>query len=387
MSTDVALGKTADTNDIFLRDRALGTTTWVSREASGGQANSGVHRGHLSADGSTVVFDSNATDLVAGMPTDGLRRIFVYDVATGTTTLLGTPDPAGSCEADEPKKPCNLVDSLSSDGRFVVFQSIATNVVPSPQPDGIKHVYLHDRALGTTEMIDVSGSQAANAASGAGAVSADGARVAFQSNATNLVVPDLNPLSDIFVRDRLLGTTSLVSVASDGSQPAGLKLHPSISPDGRHVAFSADGPGLVKGDTNALRDTFVRDLETGITERVSVSSQGLQGVLGDSLTVNTSLSEAGRFVAFPSLARTLVEGDTNLTRDVFVHDRATGITQRVSLRTDGSEASGLSHGPVALSADGQTAAFGSDDAFLIPGDTNRVGTPSSASRTRWIPRT
>jgi cysteine-rich repeat protein len=375
-STDMAVGKTTAANDVFLRDRTAGTTTWLSYDTSGGQASASVNRSHVSADGAIVIFDSTASDLVPGGPTDGLRRIYVHEVQAGTTSLLPIPDPGpagggGSCpNAAEPGSPCNVVESVSADGRFVVFTSRATNVVPAQGTPGTQtHVFLYDRMLATTELVDLTSvGVVANASSVAGAVSEDGSRVAFSSNATNLDAPDDNPFSDVFVRDRVAGTTTRVSVASDGTQGVGFNLAPTLSADGRLVGFVSDDTLLAPGDTNGLSDTFVRDLETGLTERVSVSSEGLQAEGGASAAAAMSMD--GRWIAFHSTATNLVAGDTNTVRDVFVHDRLTGITQRASLRTGGTQTTAQSTGPVSVSEDGQVVSFGSSDTALVAGDTN-----------------
>jgi cysteine-rich repeat protein len=365
-STDMAVGKTTATVDLFLRDRVAGTTSWVSRDATGGQANAAVARGHLSADASTVIFDSTASDLVAGTPADGVRRVFVHDVGAGTTSLLAIPDPGGACS---PAASCMRAQSVSADGRFVVFLSRATNVMSGGPTDGLDHVYLHDNDTSTTELIDVDSDEvASDGASGSAAVSADGARVAFVSNGTNLDPADVNPFDDVFLRDRVAGTTELVSRASDGTQGIGFNTSPSISADGRVVAFLSDDNSLVPGDTNGAYDVFVRDVEAGLTERVSVSSDGFQA---DAASQAASLSEDGRFVGFPSDAENLLAAlDTNTERDVFVHDRATGLTERVSLRNGGGETTAQSTIPVSLSADGQITSFGSSDTLLVGGDLN-----------------
>ncbi|MCI0636987.1 MAG: hypothetical protein L0206_24190 [Actinobacteria bacterium] len=336
--------------DLFLRDRsAPPSTTRITVPLSGSQTNAEINRGHLSADGSTVVFDSEASNLVAGTPADGVRRVFVHDVASGTTTLLGLPDPEGACSTSAVSgQGCNQVQSVSADGRFVVFNSDATNL---PDADGSVRDYLHDRMLATTERVEVNENNVTGV-HGGGAVSADGTRVAFDSGA-NLDPPD-QPGVDVFVRDRSAGTTTRVNVASDGTQGAfSTARSPSISPDGRFVCFLSDDSSLVPGDTNGASDFFVHDLETGFTERVNVSSEGFQAD-GDDLSNECSLSLDGRFAAFCSEATNLVAGDTNGENDVFLHDRVTGITQRMSLpNLFGDECE-----PVSVSWDGQTVSFG-----------------------------
>src|SRR5438093_763515 len=164
------------------------------------------------------------------------------------------------------------------------------------------------------------------------ALSADGRFVAFDSAATDLVAGDTNGVSDVFVHDRQTGTTERVSVASDGAQGNNASSYPALSADGRFVAFDSDATNLVAGDTNGTTDVFVHDRQTGTTERVSVASGG--GTQGNGKSGGffafPALSADGRFVAFQSDATNLVAGDTNGTTDVFVHDRPTATTERVT---------------------------------------------------------
>ncbi|MGH2754064.1 MAG: hypothetical protein ACRDLB_06480, partial [Actinomycetota bacterium] len=214
--------------------------------------------------------------------------------------------------------------------------------------------------------------------------------VAFDSERCDLVTEDSNPFSDIFVRDRRDGRTKLVSISSFGIQgmhPPDLmagSFRPSISANGRYVAFDSDATNLVAGDTNGARDVFVHDLRTGTTQRVSLDSAGNQAgslvTLADSS--DPSISADGRFVAFESHASNLVLGDTNRALDIFVHDRRTGSTKRVSVASDGSqadEASPLTGFPpqprstcASISGNGRFVAFRSWAEDLVADDTNVV---------------
>ena len=169
----------------------------------------------------------------------------------------------------------------------------------------------------------------------------------------------------IFVRDLKRGETTLVSVNQTDGQ-AGSGLYPAPSEKGRVVAFLSIGTDLVAGDTNDAPDVFVRDVRRQITTRVSVSSAGVEADAGSG---PPAISANGRIVAFVSAATNLVAGDTNATVDVFVHDRKTAETTRVSVASDGTEADGSS-GAVALSATGRHVIFQSDATNLVPGDTN-----------------
>ena len=180
-------------------------------------------------------------------------------------------------------------------------------------------------------------------------ISGDGRFVAFDSHADNLVPGDTNRRRDVFVHDRQTGTTTRVSVDSSGVQGDGSSSLPSISVDGRFVAFESGATNLVSGDTNRRLDVFVHDRQTGTTTRVSVDSSGVQG---DGSSFVPSISGDGHFVAFHSFARNLVPGDNNAAGDVFVHGRQTGATQRVSVDSSGVEGNGSSLAPK-ISGDGR----------------------------------
>ena len=256
--------------------------------------------------------------------------------------------------------------SISGDGRYVAFDSLATNLVPG-DANGVGDVFVYDRETGAIQRVSVgSDGIEGNRVSRIPSISADGRYVAFISNATNLVLGDTNGVDDVFIHDRQTGTTERVSVATDSSQGDSSSGYPSISADGRHVAFSSRAANLVPGDTNADWDVFVRDRQTGTTERVSVSSNGSQG---DAYSGYPSISGDGRYVAFSSQATNLVAGDTNGAWDVFIHDRQAGITERVSMTSDGLEGNGHSR-DCAISADSRHIAFASFATNLVPGDTN-----------------
>lgn len=201
--------------------------------------------------------------------------------------------------------------------------------------------------------ISSSGAQDNGGVDGSLAFGADGRFVAFASRGDNLVAGDTNGVSDVFVRDRQTDQTTRVSVASDGSQANGESHRPSISADGRFVAFISEASNLVAGDTNGRADVFVHDRVTRQTTRVSVASDGTQQ---NSLSTGVSISADGRFVAFDSFASNLVPGDTNGKKDVFVHDCLTGETTRVSVQTGGGQFTYASQEP-RISADGRIVAF------------------------------
>jgi Tol biopolymer transport system component len=228
--------------------------------------------------------------------------------------------------------------SMSADGRYSAFASNASNLVAGDTNDFID-VFVHDAVTGSTTRVSVAsdGTQSNGASSAFLSISAEGRYVAFSSDASNLVPNDTNGGSDVFVHDMVTGSTTRVSVASDGTQGNGTLSNniPSISADGRYVAFFSDSSNLVPNDTNAAPDVFVHDMVTGVTTRISVASDGSQG---DSLSFYPSISANGRYVVFASAASNLIPNDTNGAQDIFVHDMVTGLTTRVSVASDGSQA-------------------------------------------------
>lgn len=258
--------------------------------------------------------------------------------------------------------------AISADGRFVLFTSQATNLTPG-DPDSVEDAYLRDMLTGMTEMVSVnSNEEHATRRSLANAISADGRYASFESIAGNLMPGDMDNDSDIFVRDRLNGTTTPASVSSAGVPGNADSEVSMLSGDGRYVAFRSLASNLVLGDTNNEWDVFVHDLQTGVTERVNVGPGGAQAH-GSSYV--TSMSFDGRYVLFSSLASDLVPNDTNNERDIFVHDRQVGVTTRISVDSTGIQTNGDSHARF-LSADGRFATFASVGTNLVPGDTNGV---------------
>lgn len=258
--------------------------------------------------------------------------------------------------------------AISEDGRYVAFSSYSANLVVG-DTNNLSDIFVHDRQTGTTERVSVSSQGAeANHHCVSPAISADGRIIAFDSSATNLVTGDTNGENDVFVHDRLTGITERVNLSSQGVEANYISGGPSISGDGNLVAFESVANNLVPGDTNSY-DIFVRDRQAGTTTRVSVDSQGLEG---NGYSQKAAISSDGRFVAFHSTARNLVPNDTNAIWDVFVHDRQTGVTERVSVDSQGVEGNYISTYP-SISGDGRFVAYYSASTNLIPNDLNNTG--------------
>jgi Tol biopolymer transport system component len=364
-STLVA-GDTNGTSDVFVHDRLTGVTERVSVDSRGRQSEGGEADGVLDVnfgrpaitpDGRYVAFASSATNLVKGDKNNAVD-IFLRDRLLGTTervTQVGRKTVANA-ESSHP--------AISPDGRFVAFQSFANNLVPG-DTNFTSHVYVVDRQLATVERVSVnSAEEPATNTSGGAAISADGRFVAFESSAVLVEGEAEDFATDIYLRDRQAGTT--VGIGTSGSESVGHSGAPTITPDGRFVAFHSWDDGLVAGDDNNSYDVFVQDRTTGVLERVSLSSGGVQG---NDWSQAPAISDDGRFVAFQSFADNLVTGDTNFDYDVFIRDRQAATTVRASVRTDGSEG-GLSLASFApsLSADGSVVAFASE-ADLVAADT------------------
>jgi Tol biopolymer transport system component len=367
-STKLVAGDTNAAVDIFVRDRETGRITRVSRSSSGVQANGNSRLPAISSNGRYVAFVSDATNLVSA----GSPGTFVHDRQTGATERIGIRIPI----TWESRVGSNRL-GLSADGRYVTFISVmgggftdlpSSTVVVLDRQSGSLHriaqatyqrtgmstpsisstgryvafvangaftsglsssgsigyyptggIYVYDRLLRRAERVDVnSNEEAGNLASKEPSISGNGRHVAFTSSATNLSVSDSNGATDVFVRDREAGTTRRVSVGPGPRQADGNSYRPSISAYGRHVAFVSDAGNLVSSDQNGVADIFLRDRQTGVTHLLSVDSNGRQGDLAsDSPSINVD----GRYVAFGSYASDLVLNDFNTSSDVFLRDR------------------------------------------------------------------
>jgi Tol biopolymer transport system component len=367
--------------------------TRVSVDSAGNQANNGTDFPELSGDGRYVVFSGFASNLVAG-DTNNSNDVFVRDLATGITTRVSVD--SGEMQANG----SSGLASISTDGRYVVFASSASNLVAG-DTNNAEDVFVRDLVAGTTTRVGVLGQASipqisadgryvvfvgkgldifvhdmvTNTTTQAGVdvqpdISADGRYVVFQSSAGNLVPGDTNGVRDVFVRDMIAGTTIRVSVDSAESQATGgNSFEPQISGDGRYVVFESNATNLIIGDTNGSSDIFVRDLVNGTTVRASVDSTGLQGNGGSN---HASISSDGRYVVFQSDASNLVAGDSNARQDIFMHDLLTGTTTRLSVDSAGGQANHHSLIPT-VSADGSQVAFASNATNLVTNDTNGIG--------------
>ena len=350
--------------DVYLRDRAAGTTERVSAGPNGEDADGQSATPALSADGRYVAFTSAATNLVPG---DGNGRfdVFVRDRDAGTLELVSVASDGAQLTGD------SIAPAISADGRYVAFASAAA-LVPA-DTNAAFDVYVRDRVAQTTTRVSVaSDGTESDSLSLAPRISADGSVVVFHSFASNLVANDTNNAADVFAHDRATGATTRVSVSSTGAQGTRQSVGAQVSGDGRFVAFDSDSTNLVAGDANGRTDVFVHDRTTGVTERVSVSTLGGEGNNQSGFMDPPALSHDGRWVAFTSGANNLVPDDTNNRVDVMLRDRQLGTTTRVNVAVDGTEADGSSTLWANLSADGSVVVFASSATNLVADDTNFV---------------
>lgn len=253
--------------------------------------------------------------------------------------------------------------AIAATGRDIVFTSDASNLVAGDTNDR-DDIFWHDRDIRTTERVSLAndGSQA-NGSSGHAALSFDGTVVAFHSAATNLVENDTNGFADVFVRDRLTNSTTRLSVAHDGGNPNASSRFPVMGGDGFQVAYESDAENLVEDDANSLTDVFLWDNGT------TLLSRGLNGAPTNGSSHAPAVSAYANQIVFESVATNLVEGDTNMQRDIFLVDRETVTLERVSVSSDEEQANNPST-EAAISDDGRFVAFTSAATNLVPNDVN-----------------
>jgi Tol biopolymer transport system component len=345
-----------DTNgksDIFLHDRQTSTTTRVSVDSNGNQANGYSQYPNISSDGRYVVFLSDASNLVSD-DTNGKRDIFIHDTQTSETQLVNLNINESQITDISYSKV-----QLSANARYLAFQAYTTKVV-NGRNTSIHEIFVHDRQTDETKRVSVdsNGNQADKGGSNP-TISADGRYVAFESYATNLVDEDTNGIRDIFVHDRQTGETKRVSVDSNGNQGNDYSSYPTLSADGRYVAFISQANNLVSNDINELSDIFIHDIQTNKTELVNVYSGCNRGF--DSYQ-NLSFSSNGRYLGF------VAYNNKNYYGGYYIYDRQTEKTS--SIFSHEYFDMYMYYDYLSISADSTDIVFASYDSNLISGDTN-----------------
>ena len=397
-ATDLVPNDVNNRADIFRKDLRTGEITLVSVDSNGIQGDGHSTRPQVSADGRYIAFQSEATNLVTP-DSAGQFDIFLRDVVNQQTIRISVAGD-NTLPNDNSFNP-----SISSTGRFVAFESDATNLAAS-DTNGFTDIFVRDRDVNGDGVFDQPGDQATvrvsveapgnpdaladgtntNGESHNASISATGDLVAFESEAGDIVTGDAGAFTDIFVVAWRLPVTitERVSIEDpsdpdgvvDGSNATGDSTRPRLSGDGRFVVFLSQADDLVIGDSNGgdplnpVNDVFVRDRAFGTTTRVSVSSQGGESTRS---CAEAAISPDGRFVAFTSDAPDLVVGDTNSTFDIFLRDLVRSTTVRVSVATYGVQSADFfPNGAASISDGGKLVAFTSAAPNLAPNDTNGV---------------
>lgn len=362
-NADLVPEKMSSHYDIFLRDRTLGITTRISVDSSGNEANGSSSNAVISADGNFVAFQSNASNLVAG-DTNGQGDIFVKNLTTGAVERVSVATGGAQAMLWGSTEP-----SISGDGRYVVFSSPADDLVAGDM-NSQTDIFLRDRQTGTTTRINLGPANVeSDGESSSPVISDDGTTVAFRSFATTLISPAASGNAHIFVRDLTTGTNSLASKSTAGAEADFDCNFPDLSSDGRYVVFESLASNLDPIDTDSefRSDIFLHDRQLGTTALVSLSSGGVKA---NDASYSPRISGNGSQIGFPSEATNLVSGDTNGDPDMFVRNLTTGVTQRTSVGPNGEQADDLTASRPDLIADGSALAFESSADNLVADDNN-----------------
>lgn len=340
----------------------LGDTVRISIDSSEQQSNANSINGSISADGRYVVFDSIASNLVDN-DNNSTWDIFLRDRLNETTIRLSQSAPDADSDG------ASIDPVISDDGTVVVFSSSATNLVDDDR-NQVADIFRVDLMSGNLTRVSVNGEQEeANNDSDAPDVSADGRFIVYESNATNLTNDDTNRATDIYLYDSQTGQTERISINSEEEQGNGVSRNPSVSDDGRYVVFESHSSNLVENDTNQASDIFLRDRELGMTFRLSVTNAGLQA---NESSMTSMINATGTVVVFHSNADNLVDDDDNDARDIFVRDLVNDTTTRVSIHSNGSESNATTFSSPAIDASGRYVVFYSSANNLVDDDRNNA---------------
>ncbi len=360
---NLAPGDDNNMSDVFVKDRLTRKLTLVSTNAAGVIGNRySAGTAPITADGRQIVFQSWANNLV-GNDINNNDDIYHKDLLTGVPTPVSV-----TTTGVFPNRPA-YSPSMSADARYVTFYT-AANDLGAGDTNALDDVYLKDRQSGAVTRVSVgpTGALATGGASTIPSISPNGRFIAYQSSATNLVPGDVNGVSDVIVRDLVTNTNLRASAIDVGARSDGASNDAAISSDGRFVVYASVGSTILSGDTNTVSDVFLHDLSNATTLRASMSTAGIEGnAASDAATINAD----GTWIAFRSSASNLVAGDSNARSDVFIRERATGIVSRVSTSSAGAQtSSGQALGPVSISASGLLVVFRATDTDLVTGDSN-----------------
>lgn len=363
-ANDIVVGDTNNWPDAFVRDRKLGTTIRASLSSTGAQLLSGTTEAKMSDNGRYVLFTYRNTDATSD-PTNGKYQVYIRDLKNNTTELAIVGSTGGLSSSN---LSLENVD-ISADGRYVVFTALAADMTPGSGTLG--GVFIRDRKLGTTKLLSKSittGLASGNV--GRPVISCDGSYVAFEGTASDLVPGDTNGFKDIFLVDRINNNLiSNITISGNGSSYGQL----DVSCNGEVLVFVSIASNLVTGDTNGVNDVFAYSMIDQSIQRVSVDSSGNEITSTQSRTEKSSVDFSGRYVIFRTSAG-LVSNDTNGLDDIYLRDLVDGVTQVVTLKNNGAPSTRQSNYQ-AISRDGRYVIFDNSEDLIGSGGLMPGGSP------------
>ena len=349
-ATNLVAEDTSSNPDVYLRDQQTGVTRLVSVATTGNAGNGASVEPSVSDDGRFVAFASTSSDIVSG-DNNGDSDVFVRDMFLNTTTLV-----SANVLGTGPANGNSVQPAVSGDGKFVAFASDAINVTANDLTP-IRDVFLRNLETSTTSLISLSGiGIGGNAASQFPSLNADGQFVAFVSEASDVVGAGAGgPGPDVYRRNTFAATTALVSTAG-GVTGGFVDLAagaPAIDDIGNFIAFVSSAADLVAGDTNGVNDVFRKNMSGGT---VAIASENTAGPIGNGASTSPSISADGRYVAFASVASNMALPDVNSISDIFIHDYTADSTILATTDGNGAVVSPASTTP-SITADGKLVAF------------------------------
>lgn len=353
-ATNLASGDHNDSSDIFLRDRWLNQISRISVNNQGVEGNADSIQPVIAANGRFIAFSSKATNFVAG-ETNTAADIFIYDMQTQQIRGINPLDSNGD----------SLNPSISADGRWVVFESTASNLVVN-DTNNAADIFLFDTQANqiTRISVDAGGAQG-NGTSIHPMIAANGSVVVFESEASNLVSGDTNNSSDIFLYDITTRNVQRISQATHQADKG--SYYPAVTAEGKIVVFESEATNLVANDTNGFAEIFIKDLTTGQIQRITAPN----GEPANSHEYYPSISANGRFIAFTTAATNLVGGNPNALFDLLKYDRVTQQLERLNVNVAGEQTDFQSFKlPISLSSSGNYAVFASNATNAVYGDDN-----------------
>lgn len=363
-SSQLVSGDTNGLLDVFVKDRQTGSVVRANTTPSGTQMTTGEVIGTspaVSDDGRFVAFLAYEPGLVSGYA--GTHRdVYVKDMQTGAIDVSSVSSSGSAGDGDAASV------ALSANGRYVVFSSAASNLVPG-DTNSMNDIFVRDRQNGATTLVSKSYTGGvANGGSMWASISCDGAYVAFSSAASDLVASDTNSNGAVFLADRITGDMTDITLNENGYATG--SAAPQVSCDGTTVVFDSTASNLVSGDTNGYEDIFAYDVMSHVIDRITVSSSGGQSTRYPDEGFSTrSVSYDGQYVVYSAYDNGLVSSDTNSKDDVYLRDRKNGTTQLISMRSVSTPAVSDSYYP-SISEDGKYVGYISNDSNLVAGDTN-----------------